>query len=314
MERMAVPISKAVCQSKMDPLSCPPDWVHQLLGGDLGQWVGDIEGMRTRLANGGPFALASVCVPGAATLDEIQFQERTSAAYRALARLLADNNAQHPVRIWNLIPGILEPLGSQAHRYMSFNAGRHNAYSEWFQSQGRFDRQIATASGVGHDGEDLVLHCLAATTPGIPVENPRQVPAYRYSRRYGRLPPCFARATRIDGGDGTGWLLVGGTASVRGEETVHISDLAAQAQETFGNLLALVGAACERPQPAETRPGDAACFRYLRAYYVNEGDAGAVQRMVSGFFAETEVIDYCQAELCRPDLLIEIEGVAQLPG
>ena len=31
----------------------------------------------------------------------------------------------------------------------------------------------------------------------MPVENPRQIPAFRYSKRYGPIPPCFARATRI---------------------------------------------------------------------------------------------------------------------
>ena len=80
---------------------------------------------------------------------------------------------------------------------MVFNGGRFAACEHWHGSPNDFDHTLASASGVGVLGRALAIHCLAADDAGEPVENPRQVPAYKYSRRYGPRPPCFARATRL---------------------------------------------------------------------------------------------------------------------
>ena len=71
-----------------------------------------------------------------------------------------------------------------------------------------------------------------------PLENPRQVPAYRYSRRYGLRPPCFARATKFES-----TLFIGGTASIIGEDSRHAAAIVAQTEETLSNLRALIAAA-----------------------------------------------------------------------
>ncbi len=171
-------------------------------------------------------------VPGADRLPDVEFERLTAEAYRLLHRGLDASPAGHAVRLWNFIPGIGDEAGSglglhgnagagaDLDRYMVFNAGRFAAYDERYGGAARFDRHIPTASGVGTAGSDLVLHCLADRHPGAPVENPRQRAAYRYSKRYGPLPPCFARATRIASPRGDGQtLLIGGTSSVVGEES-----------------------------------------------------------------------------------------------
>ena len=80
---------------------------------------------------------------------------------------------------------------------MVFNAGRFEALSDWFGGPGRLPDSLPAASAVGHDGDDFAVHCLLLSRPGVAVENPRQVPAFRYSARYGPRPPCFARATVV---------------------------------------------------------------------------------------------------------------------
>ena len=117
-------------------------------------------------------------------------------------------------------------------RYMVFNAGRHDAYSDQCGALG-------TASAVGIKGSDLSIHCLALEEPGTPVENPRQTPAWQYSARYGPLPPCFSRATIVDLA-GRRTLLIGGTASVVGEDSRHAGEFDAQVEETLLNLEALI--------------------------------------------------------------------------
>src|SRR5439155_23835599 len=105
--------------------------------------------------------------------------------------------------------------------------------------------------------------------PGVAVNNPRQVAPYHYSQRFGPLPPCFARATRL--AHPPGLLLVGGTASVRGEDSVHADDLGNQMGESLLNLAALIGAATGQRKLAPQHLGP---LRELRVYYPNADDAG----------------------------------------
>ena len=139
-------------------------------------------------------------------------------------------------------------------RYMVFNAGRHDAYSDQRGALG-------TASAVGIKGSDLSIHCLALEEPGTPVENPRQTPAWQYSARYGPLPPCFSRATIVDLA-GRRTLLIGGTASVVGEDSRHAGQFDAQVEETLLNLEALIRTADGNPPDGGARaasPGRSAC-------------------------------------------------------
>jgi enamine deaminase RidA (YjgF/YER057c/UK114 family) len=136
------------------------------------------------------------------------------------------------------------------------------------------------------------------------VENPRQVPAYKYSRRYGPRPPCFARATVLAGKSPR--LLVGGTASVRGEASVHVGDLAAQFQETLENMTALLRAA-----PGAAADAGLDQFSDVRVYYVRPTDLPPLKKMCDEAFSKAE-LEYIRADLCRQDLLVEIEGVARL--
>ena len=84
-------------------------------------------------------------------------------------------------------------MGGGLDRYMVFNAGRFDGYAQWLCASDGFGRLLPTASAVGVISDDLVIYCLASDTRGTPVENPRQKPAYKYSQRYGPMPPCFSR-------------------------------------------------------------------------------------------------------------------------
>lgn len=262
-----------------DPGLRPPAWV---------------EGV----CHAGRYALASVRIPEARGLGREALQAATAGAYDQIRSELISRGAVHPVRLWNHIPGIHEPLGDGLDRYMAFNAGRYEALSEWFGGDQAFDTRVASASGVGHQGQDLVIHCLASDRPGRAVDNPRQTAPYRYSRKYGPLPPCFARATRIDrcGDGGQPLVLVGGTASIVGEESVHLGDLARQIEETLVNLATLA---------------PLAGYRELRVYYPDPERLDELRDLLGGAFPGAERIEWVRADLCRSELLVEIEGIAE---
>jgi enamine deaminase RidA (YjgF/YER057c/UK114 family) len=188
---------------------------------------------------------------------------------------------------------------------MVFNAGRFKALCDWFGGSDQLAARVATASGVGHRGRDLVVHCLAGAERGVAVENPRQIPAFRYSKRYGPLPPCFARATVVRNLLPTGpAVLVGGTASICGERSMHQEALAGQIRETLANLGSLVTAAGVSGDPL-------AAFTHVRLYHPRAQDAAAIESAAAEF-TSVDRVQLIQADLCRSELLVEIEGVARL--
>jgi chorismate lyase / 3-hydroxybenzoate synthase len=297
------PAAAATVEPERSDLGVPP-WVGDLLARAGAREVrgGSAE---VRVVESSAFALLTVCKRDATALDSQAFESCTRDAYTAIAARLRDCAARHPVRFWNYIPDIHRPCGEGLDRYMCFNAGRFAACSDWLGGPDTFHRLLATGSGVGHGGQDLVIHALAAAVPGTAVENPRQIPAYRYSRRFGPRPPCFARATVVREAGRGPFLLVGGTASIRGEESVNVSDLRGQTLETFENLASLVRSACG------TDDGLGA-FRELRVYHFRETDRPAIAKLVEDAFPALDRVEYLRADLCRPELSVEIEGVAEL--
>ncbi|MFI5006209.1 MAG: hypothetical protein ACHQKZ_02165 [Solirubrobacterales bacterium] len=270
-----------------------------------------------RIREGARFSHITAGFGGALAMDGPTFQQRVAAAYQAVFAQLQHRAARNPVRFWAFVPGIHDDLGAGLDRYMVFNAGRYGAYSAHFGPPTSFGRSLPTASAVGVPGDALTLHCLAAEETGLPVENPRQIPAYRYSRRFGPRPPCFARATLLRGHAEGPLLLVGGTASIVGEESRHLGNLEAQANETFRNLASVVASAAGDPLSEDATPDDLqpvlAAFQDLRVYHPRPDDRAAILGFVEGCFPALRRLELLQASLCRPELFIEIEGLARPP-
>lgn len=287
----------------------PPPWVSEWLGGArLVDASSPQDQLPVQACAAGGASLVRVVIPAVTPMDILTLQQSVADAYRAVFDRLGSS---HPVRFWAFVPDIHAEMGPDLDRYMAFNAGRFGAFSAWFGGREAFGRTLPTASAVGTSGKDLYLYCLAVESAGLPLENPRQVPAYRYSRRFGPMPPCFARATRVIRGTGQ-MLLVGGTASIRGEESMHIGQVEPQCRETFQNLASLVRSAAGDPAaPADADPlADLQAFRELRVYYMRSEDADVVLERVKEHFPSVRRLELVRAELCRRELLVEIEGLA----
>src|SRR5262249_7087974 len=147
------------------------------------------------------------------------------------------------------------------------------------------------------------------------------------SRRYGPLPPCFARATLTEREPGEHYLLVGGTASIVGEDSQHARDPRRQTLETFDNLAQLVASAAARVHAAATSPTPPDSSRApglppvadpldaltdLRVYFVRDEHAALVRDLVLARVRRARRIELTRADLCRSELLVEIEGLARL--
>lgn len=233
----------------------------------------------------------------------------TATAKRAYAEVFAQLAAlgRPPIlRLWNYLPRINDET-SGLERYRQFNIGRQEAFVE--AGEDAFAGSPA-ACALGKAAGTLSVRFLAGRTRVLPLENPRQVPAWRYSRRYGPKAPTFCRALLADAGGGRVALLISGTASIVGEDTVHLGDVRAQTDETFANLRALLDTAHARTD-ARFALDELALTVYVR----HPADLDAVRERVALHAPRAAVQAlWLQADICRSELLVEIEAHAFAPG
>ncbi|MEX2218596.1 MAG: hypothetical protein WD749_07520 [Phycisphaerales bacterium] len=253
-------------------------------------------------------SLATVELADAASLEPAAFGAAVAGMIGRALGALGGTAAPHPVRVWNFLPGIYDPMGG-IDRYRAFNIARHRAYVAHFGGAAVRSGALPTATCIGHGGTGLAVHVLGAALPGEPVENPRQVPAYAYSARWGPRPPCFARSM-IAGFEGRRLLLVGGTASVLGEDSAHPGSRAEQLEETLRNLDALIG--CARRRVGAAAASGLAGAGAVRVYHKRAADRAWLARRLAGAVPAGTPTEWVKADICRDELLVEIEVVADL--
>lgn len=287
-----------------------PEWASALIGCATTKSIAR-ERMELTTTAGERGTIVTAIARAARVNDGDGFHHRALDIYRVIRRELDASPHRSIVRMWNHIPGIHDPLDDRSHercdRYMHFNAARFEAMCEWFGGAENIAAYVPAASGVGDDGNDLIVHALALASPGTPMENPRQIPAFKYSKRFGPLPPCFARATRVEI-DHRSLLIIAGTAAITGEQSRHDGDLSRQLEMTLENLRVLIRAASPgRDEAADPLRRMSA----VRAYVKNASDAVAIEELTRGVLGSDD-IQIVRADLCRAELLVEIEGIAEL--
>ncbi len=223
-------------------------------------------------------------------------------AYRELLELLDRRGRAEIVRIWNYLPGIHESVRG-LERYRAFNVGRAAAFADRFGAGA--PASYPASSAVGTLGDDLLIAFAAAREPVRQVENPRQVSAWRYPPRYGSVGPTFARAAIAPASWGSP-LFLSGTASIVGHETRHPDQLAPQIGETLENIDHALEAARSAGWPA------AGAWGPIKVYLRHATDWPAARGALAAAFPAGTAVVALEAEICRDDLRIEIEGV--FPG
>jgi chorismate lyase/3-hydroxybenzoate synthase len=250
---------------------------------------------------------------GSVDLDEATedapLAELSARAYGDVFATLAQTGCGHLLRLWNYLPGINADAGGME-RYRQFNSGRQQAFLD--ARQAAFEGAPAACALGTRDGP-LRVRFLAGRHAALPLENPRQTSAYHYPRDYGPHSPTFSRAALADAGGGQIALLISGTSSIVGHETVHAGDPVAQTHETLANLRAVIDAAHQRCS-ARFELASAACTLYVR----RAEDAPTIRQIFDAAVgAESPAARHAvvvQADICRADLLVEIEAHAFAPG
>ena len=266
-------------------------------------WRSDKPVSSGRDANGVAWASDGALMFGALQVDEHQHGGIIGASEHAYARMLEALPAHaypHLLRIWNYLDAITDGE-DDSERYREFCVGRARGI-------GAIDTStLPAATAIGRvDGvRVLQVYWLAAREAGTPLENPRQVSAYRYPRQYGPQAPSFARAMLPPSGSAMP-LLLSGTAAVVGHVSRHAGELQAQIEETFANFDALLGAAraVRPPLPPGFGPGTR-----LKVYVRDEADLPLVAAALEARFGDRVPRILLHAAICRRELAVEIDGV-----
>jgi enamine deaminase RidA (YjgF/YER057c/UK114 family) len=220
-------------------------------------------------------------------------------------------------RTWLYLGGIVADDGP-TQRYKELNRARTDFYEGIRFLADRlpegFTGPVFPAStGIGTEGRGISMSGIALATDredilAMPLENPRQTAAYEYADRYSPKSPKFCRAMALSCGD-YATVFVSGTASITCSETRHIGNAAAQTHETLDNIEALIS---EENLALHGLPGLGTSLDGLglvRVYIKYAEDYAAAREACERRLGELPTI-YAVGDVCRPDLLVEIEGIA----
>lgn len=239
---------------------------------------------------------------GAIEVDEgdAGIEAIATAAYARMASFTRAHGYPHLLRVWNYLDGITHGDGD-AERYRLFCVGRARGLGE-------FDpHALPAATATGHTSaagaQRLQVYWLAARTPGTPLENPRQLSAYRYPRRYGPQPPSFARAMLPSGAAMP--LLISGTAAIVGHESQHAGDVGAQIEEILANLDSLIATARVHRPELPTRMG---AGTQLKVYVRDRNELDTVTTRLRERLDPAVRFIVLHSAICRRELSVEIDG------
>lgn len=220
--------------------------------------------------------------------------------YNVYSELLQLTRGWDIYRIWNFVPFINEETDN-LENYKSFSIGRSLAYERRFGDD--FHRVLPSASAVGVQNNTFALYFAAGRDGYRHVENPEQVSAFHYPAQYGPRPPSFARGTRVDSATGViGYL--SGTAAIKGHDTLSQGEPQDQCEVTFDNLaLVLNEMGFSGLDAPEISKG------HYKVYIRRRQDADALIRACRERLGPAAKITFLLADICRADLLVEVDGV-----
>ena len=168
------------------------------------------------------------------------------------------------------------------------------------------------STGIGTDGRGILfaaraLHSDRSDVQVVMLENPRQVSAFDYGREYSLSSPKFARALAVLA-DEVAIVFISGTASITDSESRH-DDVARQTHETLDNIAALVGEANFARMGRSGYGVELTELASIRVYVKRVEEIPTVRTICETRLPSVPAI-YVVADVCRPELLVEIEGLA----
>lgn len=234
--------------------------------------------------------------------DVINFgiQQQSAEVFRMMGEVMRREGfpVNSIIRQWNYIEQITRFDGPDQH-YQMFNNARADFYSRTDWNNGY---PAATGIGTNLGGILVDLDAAVFARPGCfatPIDNKLQIAAHAYSdqvleaAQQKKATPKFERAKSMTF-DGRRIVYISGTAAIRGEESLIGVGLGQQLRITMENIDQLIGNAK---------------LKMLRVYLKEKSFYEEARQLLDDYKLEIP-ISYMWADVCRDELLIEIEGIA----
>lgn len=232
--------------------------------------------------------------------NELEQTEKTAySIYQNLFEITKNTHYPYINRIWNYIPDINTKNNAKIEHYTAFCRGRWNAFKN------NYPFQYPAGTGIGNNTKNTgVCFLSSASNETIFVENPKQTPAYHY---HNEGAPCFSRGCYDNTLD---TFCISGTASIINNLTKGTEDIKTQFKTTLKNINTLISKEnlLNYNLDKNYTLKDIDC---IKVYIKQEKDSKLIKDLCSHAFSNKASIAYLQADICRPELLLEIEGIIQ---
>lgn len=223
-------------------------------------------------------------------------EEQSERMYRAVIEI---TGSRYLYRVWNYIPRINEEEPGMIENYKLFCCGRAKALAKFYRDGNSM--HFPAASATGCEGSHLTVVFLAGLLKPAHWENPEQLPAYEYPKKYGPRSPSFARASRFTDAEGGEWISVAGTAAIKGSETLFPGDFGRQlpiALENIDLVLRQVGMDLSAKKSRR---------RHFKFFLRNSKNLSALQSVLRDTLGPVDTYAIVKSDICRADLEVEIE-------
>lgn len=223
--------------------------------------------------------------------------------------LLAENlGTSDIVRQWNYIEQITR-MDDTGQHYQLFNDARSAFYNACKWKNGY---PAATGIGTQTGGVTVVFDALRDSAHrSKAIDNPLQISAHAYSQQVlinnteaHKTTPKFERARFVQGA--TQGVYISGTAAIRGEDSCR-QDAVGQTALTMENIDYLTSSENLVRHGVES-PADME-YAIMRAYLKHKADMPKAREWINENYPDVDML-FLWADICREELLIEIEGMA----
>lgn len=235
-------------------------------------------------------------------VTNFNIEQQSSEIFHTINRLMEKERfpINSIIRQWNYIERIIEFNGEDQH-YQIFNNAR-----SLFYSKTNWENGYPAATGIGTNLGGILVDLDAVVFSNqncyaTPIDNKLQIAAHAYSKDVlevagsRKTTPKFERAKSMTFGDRK-LIYISGTAAIRGEESLIGVGLEQQLHITMENINQLIG---------DAKP------IMLRVYLKHKSYYEETHRLLNAYNLKIPV-SYMWADVCRNELLIEIEGIAIL--
>ena len=246
---------------------------------------------------------------------EDSIAQASERAFKSAIEILSQEglSIDNIIRQWNYIENIaiVEDVENAPQNYQDFNDVRARYYE-----QGKFEFGYPAATGIGQNTGGVIIGFIALSKSDnisiSPIMNPGQVDAHKYSKlvlegsSLEKCTPKFERAKLVTIGSRS-YIYVSGTASILGEKTMHVGDVEKQTLTTIENIKRLFSKENQDKLGLKFDVSEIQ-FSHLRVYVKKMEDIPAVEKICDAELNCKSSL-FLESDVCREDLLVEIEGV-----